>query len=195
MKILRSAPPVLMVIAALACGGESPVTEAPEIPAQPQPVDSPTESAVSPETSLESHSAVTSETESAEMAEGETTSPAVDVPLALRAYSNRTQYVLGEPVQLFIEFHNLTDQEVQTRAILFLDHGLSVHITPVGGERWRFIDRFHRGITVPTAGPIRAHSSRGGMGERPKRIRQPAPRSASHWAVSRPRAPKAPVTR
>ncbi|MBN1475633.1 tetratricopeptide repeat protein [Candidatus Sumerlaeota bacterium] len=161
MKILRSAFPMLTVLFALACDGESSVTEVPDTPTQPEAVDTLSSPLASPEITALNLSDVSAEVGSGEMAQGESSAPTVDVPLALHVYSNRTQYVLGEPVQLFVEFRNLTDREVQTRAILFLDHGLSVHITRLGGERWRFIDRLHTGITVPTAGPIHAHDSWG----------------------------------
>jgi hypothetical protein len=161
VKILRFALPVIMVIAALACGGESSVTETPEAPTQPRSGDSLADLTTPAEASEPSLTDVSSNAESAEIAQGESSPSTVDVPLALHVYSNRTQYVLGEPVQLFVEIRNLTDREVQMRATLFLDHGLSIHITPLGGERWRFIDRLHSGITIPTAGPIQAHDSWG----------------------------------
>jgi hypothetical protein len=84
-----------------------------------------------------------------------------DVPVALKVYSNRTQYLLGEPVQLYLLFTNLTDAPVKIRSDYFLDKALNITITPAHGQPWRFIDRYHTGITLPNVTELGPREARG----------------------------------
>jgi hypothetical protein len=83
------------------------------------------------------------------------------VPLSLSIHTSRTVYLLGEPVQVYLLYRNLTDEEFILRGNYFLDRDLSIEITDEEGQRRRFVDRIRTGITVPNRARIRPGGTRG----------------------------------
>jgi hypothetical protein len=72
-----------------------------------------------------------------------------EVPVALQVLPSRSTYTLGEPVQLYMLYRNLSDNHVQFQSDLFLDKDLAITITEASGETWRFVDKYRMGITIP----------------------------------------------
>lgn len=111
----------------------------------------------------------------------ESAEPIPDVPVRMTVVSSKTQYLLGEPVQLFVLFENRGRQQVILRGNFFLDRGMRLLITPANGRQWQFIDRLHTGISVPVVYQLPPGGSRGfyefvahaGVGEQPLPFPEP----------------------
>lgn len=87
--------------------------------------------------------------------------PEPEVPIAVAVYTNRTQYLLGEPVQIFLQIRNCSRRPVVVRSNYALDKALHIFITPAHGQTWRFIDRIRTGLTIPNVTTIPAGESKG----------------------------------
>ncbi len=91
----------------------------------------------------------------------EAEAPAFDVPLILSAHSNRTQYVLGEPVQVYLRFSNPSEDPVQFQTDFFFDEALNAFITNPHGQHWQFVDRIHTGYAIPVTATLDPGEARG----------------------------------
>jgi len=87
--------------------------------------------------------------------------PRSEIPIRFDIFPRRTQFLLGEPVEIFVQHTNLWDEDVAVRCNYFLDQGFEIWITDSSGESFRFIDEIHGGIPLTNYARIPAGESRG----------------------------------